>query len=279
MDAIIPPGNTQLLTTEHRRHHDRHDWATVSQVQLEGMEDRINTDVNGSEGRLVTNANSSEARLATAANAAEARLVTNQNGFDVRSTVEREGLETRLNVDGRLDAVRSDIDRTSDKTQAEVERFGFSNLDESDKQGWRNQVETRFYGLKNFEATKDALKDVLLQANENAFKMLSKQDEHYAAIQLEAAKNHGAAQAKLIETKYQLELEAQKTASILAAQIAECCCENKMLIIEKADRTDALIRSLDEGRYKYDLSKANDELVALRLRASLTPALTPAVTV
>lgn len=257
MDAIVPPNNTQLLTTESRKGFGRRDWATSEQVQIEGMESRINTDVNGAEGRLVTN----------------------DNSVDIRGAVAREGLETRLNVDGRIDALRSAVDRSSDKTQDDVEKFGFANLAQSDKEGWRNQVETRFYGHQNFNATKDALKDLLVQGCENTYKVLSKQDEHYAAIQLEAAKNHGTAQAKLIETKYQLELEAQKTAALLSAQIAECCCENKALVIEKANATDDLIRKLDENRVRDQLARTHEELVALRLRASLVPPLVPAVAV
>lgn len=234
MDAIIPPNNTQLLTTEHNRHHKER-CSSPEQVQIEGMEARLNTNVNATEGRLVTN----------------------QNGIDTRNSVERQGLETRLNVDGRLDTLRSAVDRTSDKTQDDIEKFGFALINEVDKHGHRNEVETRFYGLKNFEATKDS----------------------YAAIQLEAAKNHAKAQQDLIETKYQLQLEAQKNTSILAAQIAECCCENKMLIIEKAASTDNLIRKLDENRVRDELSRVYTDLSNLRMRATLPPPLVGATSV
>lgn len=272
----VPQGNTQLVATHERDYKQRgyRNCATPEQVQIEGMEGRLNTDVNGAEGRLVSNVNG-----------AEGRLVTNDNGIEGRNLTSAQGLETRLNVDGRIDSFRNSTDRGFDKTQDDVEKFGFANLDTTDKfgwrnldatdkEGWRNQVETRFYGHQNFNATKDALKDLLIQGCENTYKIASKQDEHYAAIQLEAAKNAGEAKAQLIETKYQLELEAQKTAALLAAQVAECCCENKALIIEKANGTDDLIRKLDEQRVRDELAKTREELIALRVRATLLPPLT-----
>lgn len=288
MDAIIPPNNTQLLTTEH--HKREHRCSTPEQVQIEGMEGRLNTDVNGAEDRLTTNTNGAEARLVTNTNAAEGRLVTNTNGAEARGVAERQGLETRLNVDGRLDSIRETFERSFDKTQDGVEKFGFANLDvtdkfgwrnldETDKHGWRNQQETRFYGHENFKAVKDGIKDLAMQQCEDTHKILSNADCHYAAIQLEAAKNHGVAQTKLIETKYQLELEAQKTAALLAAQIAECCCENKLLVTSTACETQELIRKLDENRVRDQLARTHEELVALRLRASLLPPLVPAVAV
>lgn len=270
MDAIVPPNNTSLVTSDHAYYKPRvnHRCSTPEQVQLEGMEGRINTDVNGAEGRLVTNDNAAEARVLTAA----------------------QGLETRLNVDGRIDSFRSSTDRGFDKTQDEIEKFGlhnaditdkfgWRNLDESDKWGWRNLQDTRFYGHENFKASKDGFKEVALAACENTHQIIANADSHYAAIQLEAAKNHGMAQTKLIETKYQLELEAQKTAALLSAQVAECCCELKGAVTAAADETDELINKLNTDRIRDELAKTREELIALRVRASLLPPLTPAVTV
>jgi hypothetical protein len=65
--------------------------------------------------------------------------------------------------------------------------------------------------------------------------------------------------------------QADRNTAAIQAAIAECCCEQKELVIERTGHTDALIRALDEGRVKEELRFAREELTALRLRASLTP--------
>lgn len=66
---------------------------------------------------------------------------------------------------------------------------------------------------------------------------------------------------------------------LFTLQLAECCCEQKMLIAEKACQTDALIRQLDGDRIKDERDKLREELIALPLRSGLLPPLVPAVSI
>lgn len=162
-------------------------------------------------------------------------------------------------------------------------------------------------GRDNLVSSKDALKDILIQNCDNADKVLSNQNSNFrdiilqaatdtAALQLAAANNTAALQMSMCANTAAIQLEATKNAAAqalaicetqraadchaakLAAQIAECCCENKQLIIEKANATDQLIRQLADDQLRDKLNCAREELAALKLRASLAPPLTAAVT-
>ncbi len=255
--------------------------ATAERIGLAGID---HTNQNGVEGRVTTNSNGSEGRLTTNQNGSEGRSVTERNGSETRGVVERFGL-------ANLESTKKE----GHETRENVDKFGLYN---SDKTG--------LYGLKNFEATKDALKDILLQNCHNTDKIICNENSNAkeivlqaatntaaiqsklchielnqardtAAIQLEAAKNFAAVQLEASKNKCSIELDAARHAAELAKQIAECCCEQKSLIIEKANQTDDLIRKLDEQRVRDQLRKTEGELEALRLRASLLPPLVPSV--
>lgn len=171
------------------------------------------------------------------------------------------------------------VGRTSDKTQAEVERFGLSELE-----AIRNSERYLYAGMSanareillkscaDTMAIKDQsanqFKDLLLQNAENAKDaavtactnvkdLIILGDKHYSQIQIEALKNKEE----------------------LARQIAECCCEQKALALETSHATQDLIRKLDEQRVRDELAKTREELIALRLRASLPPTPVAAVAI
>lgn len=170
-------------------------------------------------------------------------------------------------------------ERNADKTQAEVERFGLSELaaiNASEKYLFAGMsANARDILLKSCADTaniKDQsasqFKDLLLQNAENAKDsavtactnvkdLIILGDKHYAAIQIEALRNK----------------------EDLARQMAECCCEQKALTLETSHATQDLIRKLDEQRVRDELAKTREELIALRLRASLTPTPVAAIAV
>jgi len=68
-----------------------------------------------------------------------------------------------------------------------------------------------------------------------------------------------------------IQMSAECNKSELARQIAECCCENKALILESAGKTDALIRSLDSERTREALSDAKLKILSLENRIHCDP--------
>lgn len=162
--------------------------------------------------------------------------------------------------------VSSSVERSADKTQAEVERFGLSELEairDSEKYLFAGMSQNAKEALLEFERTKLLInsnaKDALLQAANNA------KDAALAAcnLQHQADKNTAA-----------IQLEAFRHKEELARQIAECCCEQKALTIEKAAQTQDLIRESDKERLRDERDKLREELIALRVRATLPPPLT-----
>lgn len=335
MDAIVPNGNSTLVTSDSESygykglgcsgflnlsdrvstaaenimnndnsnsHHasstaERIGLAGIDHTNQNGVEGRVTTNTNASEARLLVNQNGLEGRSTTNVNGVEGRVVTNQNGLEGRSVTERNAGEIRGSIERNGHEIRQSVHKEGHETREDVEKFGFHNASKID-----------FFGMKNFEATKDSLKDLLLQAcgntdriicndNSNAKEIVLQaanntsaiqsklchielnQAKDTAAIQLEAAKNFGAIQLEASKNKCAIELDAARHAADLAKQIAECCCEQKELTREKADETQRLILKLDEQRVRDQLRKTEGELEALKLRASLLPPLIPAVAV
>lgn len=117
----------------------------------------------------------------------------------------------------------------------------------------------------------DQFKDVLLQNASNASAValqnaLNAKDAEISRVG--NAKDAALAAAVNFERLYG---QADRNTAALQASLAECCCEQKELIIERTGRTEGLIRQLDEDRVREELRFAREELTALRLRASLAP--------
>ncbi len=170
-------------------------------------------------------------------------------------------------------------ERTAARTQDEVERFGLSELEAirsserylyagmsanakdillkscADTSSIKDQSASQFKDLLLQNAAN--AKDAAITACTNVKDLIILGDKHYAAIQIEALRNK----------------------EDLARQIAECCCEQKALTLETSHATQDLVRKLDEQRVRDELARTREELIALRLRATLPPALTPAITI
>jgi hypothetical protein len=82
-----------------------------------------------------------------------------------------------------------------------------------------------------------------------------------AGVQLEMAKIAGIAA-----------LAAATNTAAIQASIAECCCDVKALIIDKANATDALIRELNTASLAQALQDAKNELLAIKYRAAAAAA-------
>lgn len=213
----------------------------------------------------------------------------------VTSSVERHGLHNG-----------DKIERTADKTQNDVERFGLSNrdaieresrhLDASiERQAYRTQEELEKFGLRSIESTHSAEKYLYAGMSANAREILLKMCDDTASIKTQSAsqfkdllmqncqdaKDAALAARDLMhqadKNTSAIQLEAFRHKEELARQIAECCCEQKSLTIEKANDTQQLLRELDKERIRDELAKTREELIALRVRSTLTPALVGSV--
>lgn len=175
-------------------------------------------------------------------------------------------------------------ERNSDKTQAEVERFGLSELEAiraSERYLYAgmsaNAREILLKSCADTSSIKDQsasqFKDLLLQNCSNTSEIKMQAEIH--------AKDAALAARELIhqgdKNTAAIQLEAFRHKEELARQIAECCCEQKALTLETSHATQDLIRKLDEQRVRDELAKTREELIALRVRSTLTPPLVGSV--
>jgi hypothetical protein len=101
----------------------------------------------------------------------------------------------------------------------------------------------------------DAAKNVAtlgLQATTNANALSVEATKNFYALSVEATKNASAAQ-----------LEAQKNASAIAAQVAECCCELKMLVTAEGVSSRALANEIEARRVSNELQRLQTQVLVL----------------
>lgn len=187
----------------------------------------------------------------------------------VTDVVERNALHNNGSIERSSDKTQGVVQSEAHRTQDEVEKFGFRELaaiNSAEKYLFAGMSQNAKETLLEFERTKLRLdsntKDLLLQACGNA------KDAALAARDLmhQADKNTAS-----------IQLEAFRHKEELARQIAECCCEQKSLTLETSHATQDLIRKLDEQRVRDELARTREELIALRMRATLTPPLVGSV--
>lgn len=198
----------------------------------------------------------------------------------VSGVVERHALHNNDSIERAADKTQGVVQKEAHRTQDELEKFGFRELEAihgAEKYLYAGMSQNAKEMLLEFERTKlhmkddhreillnlkDGNKDLLLQACGNA------KDAALAARDLmhQADKNTAA-----------IQLEAFRHKEELARQIAECCCEQKELTREKANETQQLLRDFDKERIKDERDKLREELIALRVRATLPPPLVGSV--
>lgn len=194
-------------------------------------------------------------------------LMREVHGIDrhLSGVVERHGLHNNDAIERSSDKTQGVVQKEAHRTQDELEKFGFRELEaihDAEKYLYAGMSQNAKETLLEFERTKLLIdsnhKDLLLQNCANA------KDAALAARDLmhQADKNTAA-----------IQLEAFRHKEELARQIAECCCEQKELTREKADQTQQLMRDFDKERIKDERDKLREELIALRVRATIPPPL------
>lgn len=187
----------------------------------------------------------------------------------VSGVVERHGLHNNDSIERSSDKTQGVVQSEAHRTQDELEKFGFRELDainSAEKYLFAGMSQNAKETLLEFERTKLLInanaKDALLQACGNA------KDAALAARDLmhQADKNTAA-----------IQLEAFRHKEELARQIAECCCEQKELTRATASQTQDLIRDSEKERLRDERDKFREELMALRVRATLPPPLVGSV--
>lgn len=154
------------------------------------------------------------------------------------------------------------------------ERHHLDEVQHVDRKGDELRSCIERFELKNLEATKDALKDILID-----------QSRKHSEIQLHMAQSFKEAEREQLKNFACLQLEAEKNKHALAMEIARSeakCIENschiKEFVSEKCGNTDKLLREQEERRLHSEVEKLREELIALRLRSTLAPAPIAAVT-
>lgn len=228
------------------------------------------------------------------------------------ASTERFGLFNNGSIERNADKTQSTVERTSYKTQDEVEKFGFRELEainSSERTLYagmsQNAKDILLFNANEFERVKlqaaadtasikqqqyDDTKQLLLQNCHDTDKIIMQSANQFkdillqncndtASIKMQAELHAKDAALTARDLMHQadkntaaIQIESLKNKEELARQIAECCCENKSLILETSHKTEDLIRKLDEQRIRDELARTREELMALRIRSTLTPA-------
>jgi hypothetical protein len=91
--------------------------------------------------------------------------------------------------------------------------------------------------------------------------LLTKQDNHFAAILLEQQKAKECVTLQLQDAKY----EALKNKQDLSKELAECCCEIKMKVDQRAQDVIGTVDTLDRNRLRDHLTQTTNENSVLKI--------------
>lgn len=260
MNTIIPPGNTNLVTSDCRDNYDgykRYDNKDYCQDFA-----NLNNNVADAAYHVSHNDNlNSHHSSASAERFGFAGInVADRNGADTRHAVDRNGADTRS-------AVRDEAHETRAQSRE------YSARSES-------------YGFRNFEATKDAFKDLLISTKDDLKAVLISNKDDMRDLLVSQKNDAKELLLKIFDSEKDIllqfkdtQLQAVQNKCELAAKIAECCCEQKELIRAQNELTRDLVSKIEVERIRDQFRDSKEELIALRMRASLLPPLTGSVSI
>lgn len=211
--------------------------------------------------------------LSTSAAATASIIAENERvAFAMKDSMEKQSVANRDAIERTGAANSVATERIGSANSVSIERNGLANLTATERNATalglsverttgdirhsQQQIAGETRGLMYQHSTQHLLtsKDILVEMTKNACHVERQASDNYAAIQLEAAKN-----------KASLELEALKNKEVLAAQLAQCCCEIKESILSSASTTQLLIRDTESNRVRDALAASATENLILRL--------------
>lgn len=269
MDETVilpPPGQSSGFVSrgcasrglEHRSDCAK-DLALVNVIDTNAADIRQQVGVNGAEGRLVSREEGSEGRVISRSEGLETRREVREDGHETRDRVHLGDAETRLLVKnfGELNL-------------SATERFAlFNHRAIEDVQHGQCKTDSLIadYGYRNLLQAKDLQKDILQEACDTREVVKDKAQ----ILERQASDQFAVVTRQAAENACKTEIMILKSENAVSKQLAECCCELKELVREKADETDMLIRKLDSDRLRDQLREAQEELNLVRLRSTLPP--------
>jgi len=213
----------------------------ASQARLADVRRDITTNINNMEGEL----------LAT----------MNKNHGDIVSNVAQAAWETRQNQSTHYASLLSETQKNSAANSLQTAQNYASLLLEGQKNAGLNSLQTsQNYASLLLEQQKIAHASDN-KADNHFAALISKQDNHFAALLLEQQKSKECITLQLQEAKY----EALKNKQELSKEMAECCCEIKMKVDQRAQDVMGTVDTLDRNRLRDDLTVANNENNVLKI--------------
>lgn len=276
--TIIPPGVQAFTTRSGENHHNDVSQALLVDQNVSNGTRQVLEAVSNTGQHLHNNiADGDRSILKDLADNSRAVLKEiADEGSNDRAANERLSLANQASVERQNIASRIAIDRSEDSVKAQMERLALRGYDSTESWGYRGVKATDDSSLH----TQIAFKEQLLEL-EKAKQVLERQaaDNRYS-IERQAADNKCLLERQAADNKAHVELlmvkgqiEALRHADNLAAQAAkeraDCCCEMKELIIQKATHTDDLIRKAEIDRQKDEIVKLRQELLAVRLNPAI----------
>lgn len=270
LTAVERNGNDTRMSVE-RNGHD-----TRSAVERNASDLATRVERNGGDGRMVTVTTAGDTRMAVADsrsliqntisdakgtladNIAATLASVERNSAEGRATTYEQSSEGRMQNSANFAAVRDLVSKeASDITLSSS--LNFANVSKEITQtGTANALAAKDIQIQSLQIKSDQL----LFAAQNA--SVARQDtlagterlaHRIASSEMEAFKNKELLALQLGRA----ELEQCRSESRILSKLAECCCEIKEKVDERATVTDLLIKDNEQSRLK-------DELLWARLR-------------
>lgn len=226
---------------------------------------------------------SDKAVVASERNGIASRDAIERTGANAINAVERNGSDTRDATWRTSSDVKESVNRNGSDTRDAVFRVGDANKETTNLNGQQNLLSTERNfatlntGLERSAAELRGLIDrnnmvTVSSSKDNALELLkAKSDlerqncEGFAAVKLQGCENTNA-----------IQIEAFRNKEALSKQIADCCCELKLLATKqhcdiqqkvdaRATETQQLVRDSEANRVREALQACNQENLFLKM--------------
>ena len=227
---------------------------------------------NAGEGRMttITSDGASQARLADVRRDITTNLIglegellgaVNKSHSDLITSIGNTAWETRQNQNTHYASLLNEQQKGSSAISLQTAQNYASLMLENQKASSLidNKVDHHYASLLLEQQKSAHFSDS--KADNHFAALLSKQDNHFAAILLEQQKAKECVTLQLQDAKY----EALKNKQDLSKELAECCCEIKMKVDQRAQDVIGTVDTLDRNRLRDHLTQTTNENSVLKI--------------
>lgn len=191
----------------------------------------------------------------------ENRNAIERNADFNRDSTEKHGAAIALAVERTGAAGVAATNRSASEVLATVERTtgGIQTAQALNSIELRDLMNT--HNISNLNNAKE----ILLNDNSNAGKITLQASQYFGQTELDISSIKSKLELQAAQNTASVQLEAVKNKNSISAQLAECCCELKQIVLGSSQTTQKVLQEIENNRIRDSLAAATTENLISKL--------------